>query len=144
MDKRGVARKQTSPVKTTLTSEEIGYLESQQIARLATIGSTGEPHVVPVGFRYNHESGAIEVGGPFLKQTKKYRDAARDGRVALVIDDLVPPWQPRGIEVRGRAEIRPEGGRTIHPDFEPELIRITPTSIATWGLGPEDSAPNSR
>jgi pyridoxamine 5'-phosphate oxidase family protein len=62
-----------------------------------------------------------------LARTKKFRDVGRGGRAAIVIDDLVSvdPWQPRGIEVRGRAE-------AIAGDRP--LIRIHPERIVSWGL----------
>ena len=52
------------------------------------------------------ELDTIDVGGMNLPRTKKFRDVRRNGRAAIVIDDLasVDPWQPRGIEIRGRAE----------------------------------------
>src|SRR5579859_2544705 len=37
------------------TPEEIAYLQSQHIGRLATISEAGELHVVPVTFRYHPE-----------------------------------------------------------------------------------------
>jgi pyridoxamine 5'-phosphate oxidase family protein len=42
-----------------------------------------------------------------------------------VIDDVLPPWQPRGIEVRGIAEAV-EGARP--------LIRLRPQRIVSWGF----------
>lgn len=106
---------------------ELAYLteSKQQLARIATVGRNGLPHVVPTGFRYNPEADAIDIGGHQLERTKKYRDAAHTGVAALVIDDVVPPWYPRGIEIRGRAEII----------TEPEVIvRVRPERIITWGL----------
>src|SRR3954451_3801401 len=35
------------------TPAEIEYLQSQRLGRLATVNEKGDPHVVPVGFRYN-------------------------------------------------------------------------------------------
>jgi PPOX class F420-dependent enzyme/OxyR family protein len=67
------------------TPEEIAYLQSQRYGRLATIGPTGELHVVPVTFRYHPELESIDIGGENLTQTKKYRDALRHGRVAFVV-----------------------------------------------------------
>jgi pyridoxamine 5'-phosphate oxidase family protein len=115
--------------------EELHYLTSERrLARIATVGKDGTPHVVPVGmWRYNAEVEAIDVTGHEFDQTKKFRDVARGGRAAIVIDDLasVDPWHPRGIEVRGGAE-------AIH---EPKpLIRIHPERIVSWGLGPHRSA----
>jgi pyridoxamine 5'-phosphate oxidase family protein len=116
------------------TPEEIAYLQSHRLGRLATVSQTGEPHVVPVGFRYNPEQDSIDIGGHSIVSTKKYRDAVRYGRVAFVVDDVVPPWQPRMIEVRGTVEGLPEGGKAIMEAFSPEILRITPTRIISFGL----------
>ena len=87
------------------TDAELNYLQSERrLARVATVGPDGTPHVTPVGWTYNADAGAIEVGGHDFAATKKYRDVTRTGRAAIVIDDVVPPWQPRGIEIRGTAE----------------------------------------
>jgi hypothetical protein len=67
----------------------------------------GTPHVVPVSRSYNAERGSMDVGGRDLTATKKYRDVARPGRAAIVIDAVLPARQPRGVEVRGRAEDDP-------------------------------------
>src|SRR5699024_4767888 len=106
---------------------ELAYLteSKQQLARIATVGRNGLPHVVPTGFRYNPEADAIDIGGHQLEHTKKYRDAAHTGVAALVIDEVVPPWYPRGSESRGRAEIITE------PDVS---VRVRPERISTWGL----------
>ncbi|MCA1737877.1 MAG: LLM class flavin-dependent oxidoreductase, partial [Actinobacteria bacterium] len=86
------------------TEAEIEYLRSQRLGRLATVNASGEPHVVPVGFRYNADLDTIDIGGHNLARSKKFRDAKRNGQVAFVVDDVLPPWQARGVEVRGRAE----------------------------------------
>ena len=119
---------------STFTPEEIAYLQSQRFGRLATVSQTGELHVVPVTFRYHPESESIDIGGENLTQTKKYRDAVRHGRVAFVVDDVVPPRPPRMIEVRGTVEGLPEGGKAIMEAFSPEILRITPTRIISFGL----------
>jgi pyridoxamine 5'-phosphate oxidase family protein len=116
------------------TPEEIEYLRSQRLGRLATVNEKGDPHVVPVGFRYNPERDTIDIGGHNIVPTRKYREAVRHGRVAFVVDDVLPPWQARGIEVRGRVEGLPEGGKEIMQDFSPEILRITPTYIVSWGI----------
>ena len=43
------------------TAEEIAYLQSQRLARIAT-AANGQPHVVPLAFRYNPETDTIDVG----------------------------------------------------------------------------------
>jgi len=67
------------------------------------------------------------VKGRMLEQTKKFRDVARSGRAAVVIDDLAStnPWHPRAIEVRGPAEAIEDPGA---------MIRIHAERIISWGL----------
>lgn len=48
---------------SAFTDREIEYLQGQRLARLATVGPDGRPHVVPVGFRYNAELETIDIGG---------------------------------------------------------------------------------
>jgi pyridoxamine 5'-phosphate oxidase family protein len=70
------------------TEQEIAYLESQILGRLATANAQGQPHVTPVGFRYNEETGTIDIGGYDLSSTKKVRDLEQNPRIAFVVDDL--------------------------------------------------------
>jgi pyridoxamine 5'-phosphate oxidase family protein len=114
---------------TVFREAELQYLSGgRQLGRIATVGPDGTPHVVPVGWIYNAARETIDVGGFELERTKKFRDVARTGRAAIVIDDLesTDPWRPRGIEVRGRAEAI---------TLPTPLIRIHPERIVTWGLG---------
>ncbi len=129
---------------SAFTSAEIEYLQSHQLGRLATVNGEGEPHVVPTGFRYNAELDTIDIGGHNLATSKKFRDAKRTGRAAFVVDDVLPPWQPRGVEVRGRAEVFDEGGDEVNSDFDAELIRLHPTRIVNWGIDTDAYRPNSR
>lgn len=116
------------------TPVEIEYLQSQRLGRLATLGANGDLHVVPVSFRYNPTEDSIDIGGHNIVPTKKYRDALRYGRAAFVIDDVQPPWKPRMLEVRGTVRAFSEGGKEIMKDFSPEILRITPTHIVSFGL----------
>ena len=111
---------------SVFTPAELSFLSAAQgLARLATIGPDGMPHVTPVGWSLTSDRQAIEIGGRNLAATKKYRDVARTGRAAVVIDEVLPPWRPRGVEVRGRAEAIGEP--------EPR-IRIHPERVVSWGF----------
>jgi pyridoxamine 5'-phosphate oxidase family protein len=111
---------------SVFTEAELTYLTTERLlARIATVGPDGTPHIAPVGWSLNQDRDVIEVGGRDLSNTKKFRDIRRTGRAAIVIDDVLPPWRPRGVEVRGRAE--------AITDPEP-LIRIYPERIIGWGL----------
>jgi hypothetical protein len=39
-----------------------------------------------------------------------------------VIDDVLPPWQPRMIEVGGTATVIPSGGKAFGPQFEDTIV----------------------
>jgi pyridoxamine 5'-phosphate oxidase family protein len=113
---------------SVFTDAEREYLAGgRQLGRIATVGADGTPHVVPVAWIYNAVRATIDVGGHELETTKKFRDVARSGRAAIVIDDLAStdPWHPRGVEVRGRGEA------IVLPT---PLIRIHPERIVSWGL----------
>jgi pyridoxamine 5'-phosphate oxidase family protein len=113
---------------SVFTEVELGYLTGgRRLGRIATVGEDGTPHVVPVGWIYNAASETIDIGGYELERSKKFRDVARSGKAAIVIDDLesTDPWRPRGIEVRGRAEAIA---------MPTPLIRIHPERIVSWGL----------
>jgi pyridoxamine 5'-phosphate oxidase family protein len=119
---------------SVFSDAEIEYLGSQRLGRLATVGHDGMPHVVPVAFRYNPQADAIDIGGHDFAKRKKFRDVKRTGMAALVIDDVLPPWQPRAVEVRGQATTLDTGGKTIMQEFDDPIIRIAPRRIVSWGL----------
>lgn len=121
---------------SAFTDTELRYLSSERrLARLATVGQDGMPHIAPVGWSYNPAQDTIDVGGHRLERTKKYRDVERTGRAAVVIDDVLAPFQPRGIEVRGDAEAI---------QGSPPLIRIHPQRIVSWGLDEATRMPGRR
>ena len=131
----------------TFTPNEVAYLGSQRLGRLATVGADGEPHNVPVGFHYNPALGTIDVGGHNLGKSRKFRDVEHERRVAFVVDDLasITPWTPRGIEIRGTAEALRYGGESLGPGFGDEIIRIYPRRIIAWGIdSPSFGGANAR
>jgi pyridoxamine 5'-phosphate oxidase family protein len=116
------------------SAPEIEYLNSQHLARIATVSKNGQPDVVPVTFEFDGQ--CFYVGSHsqeiFLK-TSKYK-SVRDGnrRVSLVVDDLesVDPWKPRGIKIIGTAEIVEHKGI-----FGPgKYLKITPRTSWSWGI----------
>ena len=129
---------------SAFTEKEIEYLSEQRLGRLARVDAQGNPHVVPVAFRYNEELDAVDIGGHNFAGSKKFRDAGKTGKAAFVVDDVLPPWRVRGVEVRGRAEIRSEGGKEIMEDFAEELIRIFPRHIVGWGIDSDAFSQNTR
>jgi pyridoxamine 5'-phosphate oxidase family protein len=117
---------------TSLSEKELEYLEGERrLGRLATADAAGQPHVVPVGWRYNAELRTIDVGGRDVTATKKFRNVLANPKVAFVVDDLasVNPWRPRSVMIQGHAEAL-EASEGLAA-----LIRITPEKIFSWGLG---------
>lgn len=122
---------------STFTEAERAYLRDvHPMARLATVGADGTPHVMPIGiYTLDEATDAIDTGGRDLPGTKKWRDIARSGRAAIVVDDVLPPFSPRGIEIRGRAEV---------VDGHQPVIRIHPERIVAWGLDDTGAMRNAR
>ena len=113
---------------SVFSEEELGYLLGERrLARLATVGRGGTPHVVPVGWSFDAQLDVIEVSGRDFAQSKKFRDVQQRARAAIVIDDVASTdsWRPRGIEIRGRAEAIA---------VPRALIRIHPERIVSWGI----------
>jgi pyridoxamine 5'-phosphate oxidase family protein len=109
------------------TDAEIEYLNSQGLGRIATVGADGMPHVIPVGIFYDPQTQALVIGSNAelagVAATKKFRDAQRRPKVAVVVDDrtprgTLPDKTSRGVasdgrrrDHRGRRPARPDAGR---------------------------------
>ena len=118
---------------SVFSENELDYLASKRLGRLSTIGTDGFPHVVPLGWSYNPALDTIDIGGRDLARTKKFRNVKANPKVALVIDDVLQPWWPRCVMVRGEAEALEEAASA---DSMPlgAVIRIHPRQVISWGL----------
>jgi pyridoxamine 5'-phosphate oxidase family protein len=112
------------------TEKELAYLKSQPLARIGTASPQGEADVAPVGFEFDGEY--FYVGGLKIEKTLKYKNVLSNPRAALVIDDLqsLNPWTPRGIKVRGAADIIEHQGRFGTTPY----IRVKPEIKWSWGI----------
>jgi pyridoxamine 5'-phosphate oxidase family protein len=119
----------------TLTPEQLEYLHTQQLGRLATVRPDGSPQNSPVGFRYNAELGTIDIGGWNMGASKKFRNLADNDRVAFVVDDVasIQPWRVRCLEIRGTAEALTDIESYVNGEVG-ELIRIHPTRVIAFGI----------
>ena len=111
----------------TFSEAEASYLAENFLGRLATVSREGQPHVVPVSYRFDGKT--ITFGGWNLTSSLKYRQLMANERVAFVVDDVLSadPWRVRGVEIRGRAEPVSIDGVS--------MVRIIPLNIRSWGLG---------
>lgn len=114
------------------TEEEIAYLGSQGLARLATVSETGQPDAVAVAYEFDGQH--FWVGGPgdSVAKTRKFQNVrAGNHQVALVVDDLVSydPFIARAMRIYGVAEEDTERSGWY--------LRITPTTTWSWNLAGE-------
>ncbi|MFF7363729.1 TIGR03618 family F420-dependent PPOX class oxidoreductase [Streptomyces sp. NPDC008125] len=96
--------------------------------KLSTVRADGSPHVAPVWFLLDGNDLVFNTG----RDTVKGRNLARDGRVALCVDDDRPPYS--FAVVQGRA------GLSEDPD---ELLTWA-TRIAARYVGEEAAAEYGR
>jgi pyridoxamine 5'-phosphate oxidase family protein len=119
-----------------LSALEVEYLKNQRLARMATASAQGEPEVSPVAFEYDGKY--FYVGShdqSIFFKTRRYKNIKNgNARVSLVIDDLqsVDPWRPRGIKVRGTAEVVEHEGMFGKGSY----LRISPQVTMSWGIEP--------
>jgi pyridoxamine 5'-phosphate oxidase family protein len=130
------------------TEKEIDYLRGQPLDRMATTGGSGAPHIAPVGFRLDPGASTIQVGGHGMSDSMKWHDLQENPKIAFVIDDLAStdPWTPRGIVIRGTAELHDNGGEQLFGDgWDSAWFAIVPQRIISWGIeGPAFSESGRR
>ena len=110
---------------------ELEYLAERRLGRLATVDARGRPHVVPLGWHYNADRDTIDIGGRHNEASRKYHHVQANPNVGFVVDDVLPPWRPRCVTIRGTAAVVPAG---VEAPDQGALIRITPTHVTSWGL----------
>jgi len=121
----------------SFSDEEIAYLQSQPVARLATVNADGQPDVVPVAVELDGPYIWVGGVGPDVARTRKLRNiGAGRSKVSLVIDDLVSmePFIARALRVYGDAEPPVARVGMVGPGL---YSRITPTVSWSWNLAGE-------
>lgn len=73
--------------------------DGTRTAKLSTVRADGSPHVAPIWFLLDGDEVVFNTG----KETVKGRNLARDGRVALCVDDERPPFG--FVVLNGRARL---------------------------------------
>ncbi|MCX5015892.1 PPOX class F420-dependent oxidoreductase [Streptomyces sp. NBC_00555] len=99
---------------------------STRTGKLCTVREDGSPHIAPIWFVLDGDSFVFNTG----KDTVKGRNLARDGRVALCVDDDRPPFSY--VVLQGRAEI------SEHAD-DPDEILHWATRIGARYMGEEQA-----
>jgi pyridoxamine 5'-phosphate oxidase family protein len=118
---------------SVFSDAELTYLAQSKLGRLATIDAAGMPHVVPLGWSYNSGLDTIDICGRDFARTRKFRNAQHNPNVALMVDDVLPPWRPRGVMIRGTAEALADATGADGQPTGP-IIRLHPAEVISWGM----------
>ncbi|MFI9612683.1 PPOX class F420-dependent oxidoreductase [Streptomyces sp. NPDC052023] len=97
--------------------------QGTRTAKLSTVRADGSPHVAPIWFLLDGDELVFSTS----KGSVKGRNLARDGRVALCVDDDRPPFD--FVVLQGRAQLSEELGE----------LRRWATLIAARYMGEENA-----
>jgi nitroimidazol reductase NimA-like FMN-containing flavoprotein (pyridoxamine 5'-phosphate oxidase superfamily) len=121
----------------------------ERVCRIATVGGTGMPHLVPVC--HVLDDGKIYLGSG--TDGRKVLNLRANPELALTVDHYSEDWSGlRGVMVQGTAALIERGPRfrrirrllyAKYPQYPLEaalgdddsvIIEMTPTHVFTWGL----------
>ena len=118
------------------SEQELAFLRTQPLARLATVAVNGQPDADAVGFAF--ENGRFSIAGMHLERTRKYKNiAAGQSKVSLLIDDVrsLEPFEPRSIKIHGEAVIL-----HLEEGFQGPRTYLVITPKVSWSMGIEGPA----
>jgi nitroimidazol reductase NimA-like FMN-containing flavoprotein (pyridoxamine 5'-phosphate oxidase superfamily) len=125
-------------------ANQLKYLNSREVGRLAVASKDGYPHVTPIIY-------AMDGIFPVIATdygTKKLKILVQNNKASLVVDDVSPN---KGIMIQGTIEILERGKEYLrllkvlydrleyyreHPwgEGESPLLRLTPEHLSAWGV----------
>lgn len=120
-------------------AERDAYLATERTCRVATVGTDGHPHVVPLWFVW--DGSALWLWS--LTRSQRWADVVREPRVSAVVDSGEEYDVLRGVEISGLAAPTGDGPRTefarkyhgsdeFVDDGRHAWLRIEPTKIVSW------------
>jgi len=131
------------------------FILAHAVARLATCGQDGQPHVIPFCYAFDGRHFYFVVDEKPKRQTgqplKRIRNMLENPQVALVIDDYLDDWTRLAyVLVQGTAalvEAEAEYATALallrerYPQYRSmalafarnAMVRITPTKVHAWG-----------
>ena len=132
-----------------LTKKVAKLIASERVCRVATAGSEGRPHLVPVC----HVLAGDKIYFGSGDDARKVKNLKDNPQVAVTIDLYSDDWaQLRGVMVQGTARLIERGPRfkqardrlyEKYPHYREEaalspsdsvIVEVTPTHVFTWGL----------
>jgi coenzyme F420-0:L-glutamate ligase / coenzyme F420-1:gamma-L-glutamate ligase len=136
------------------TPEQLAFIQSQRVGRLATADAQGKPHVVPVCYACDGASLYIALDAKPKRvaaaRLRRVRNILENPQVALVIDSYSDDWQALAfVLVSGTAALLATGEgeharaiellRARYPQYArmpietQPAIAIRPASVVAWG-----------
>lgn len=137
-----------------ISSEDLRFLDSLPVARMATLMPDGSPHIVPICFTVcqGEVYSALDEKPKSRpgEELRRVRNMVRDPRVTVLADQYADDWEQLAyVMLRGEAElVRPlQSGhrdavralREKYPQYRSmslersPLLRISPRSVVRWG-----------
>lgn len=146
--------------KLNFNRNQISFLNSSYVARIATSTKKGEPYVSPIYFANDNNS----IFFATESSTIKFKLISINPQVAIVVDSFDASWlhtktpkdistKERAIVIRGKAKIFADGKSREYaamyhrlfkkyPDYreqawkkgESPIVKVTPQKVTSWGL----------
>jgi nitroimidazol reductase NimA-like FMN-containing flavoprotein (pyridoxamine 5'-phosphate oxidase superfamily) len=143
-------RPRSAPAKPARLKKSVAsVIEWERVARVATAGPGGMPHVVPVC----HVVADGRIYFASGTDARKVKNIEANPQVAVTVDLYTDAWSHlRGVLVRGRAALIASGPRfrrirrrlyDKYPQYPDEaeldesdsvVVEVTPTHVFSWGL----------
>jgi PPOX class probable F420-dependent enzyme len=146
---RKTRRRRGGPRTARIPRAAAEVLRWGRVARIATAGGSGMPHLVPVC--HVLAGGKIYLGSG--KRARKVLNVRANPQLALTVDYYADDWDAlRGVMVQGKAAVIERGPRfrrvrrllyRKYPQYPMEaalgesdsvMIELTPTHVFSWGL----------
>ena len=142
-----MARRRHAPAR--LNKKLAAFVELERVARVATAGRSGIPHVVPVCHVLT--GGRLYFGSG--DDGRKVKNVRENPWVTLTVDVYSDHWGTlRGVMIQGRATLIERGPRfkriraklyrkylqyprdAALSESDSVIIEVTPTRVFSWGL----------
>jgi PPOX class probable F420-dependent enzyme len=88
-------------------------VETSVVARLATVGDDGRPHIVPISFALEDQTlyFAVDFKPKRTTNLKRLRNLAANPAVSVLVDHYEPDWEQLWwVRLDGNARVVTEGG----------------------------------
>ena len=139
--------------RAVFSDAELAFLTRMRVARMATAGADGQPHVIPIVFAVDDSGLYTPLDGKpkhvLPRELKRVRNLVANPQIAIVVDQYDEDWTRLAwVMVTGRGEVVDNGEahttglrllKEKYPQYGPmplegrPLIVVTPLRVTSWG-----------